>query len=154
MEAKEQVPDRTDLRNARVQLEKTGASVVLCRGTILAERYQRGVLPLLELIECDEDFSGCSAADKIVGRAAALLFVRLGVRAVYGEVMSRGALAVLSAHGIAAEYGVLTEGIQNRAGTGSCPMELAVQGIDEPEEAYRALRRKTDELRAKQEEKK
>lgn len=32
---------------------------------------------------------GCCAADKIVGKAAALLYVGLGVREVYASVMSR-----------------------------------------------------------------
>ena len=73
---------------------------------------------------------------------------RIGV-AVYGAVMSKGAVSVLSEHGIAAEYSTLTEGVRNRAGTGSCPMELAVQGIADPAEAYAALRRKADELRGK-----
>ena len=138
-----------DLDNARIHLEQCGASVVLCRDADLIEKYQRGIFPLLELLEDGADHTGYSAADKIVGRAAAFLFVRLGVRAVYGAVMSKGAVSVLSEHGIAAEYSTLTEGIRNRAGTGSCPMELAVQGIADPAEVYAALRRKADELRGK-----
>lgn len=68
-----------DLDNARIHLEQCGASVVLCRDADLIEKYQRGIFPLLELLEDGADHTGYSAADKIVGRAAAFLFVRLGV---------------------------------------------------------------------------
>ncbi len=94
---------------------------------------------MMEFLAAGRDLRGFSAADLVVGRAAAMLFVLAGVRSVYAETMSEGAREYLLAHGIPAEYGELTEGIRNRAGTGSCPMEAAVRGIDAPEEGYRVL---------------
>ena len=52
------------------------------------------------------DLSGFCAADRVVGRAAAMLFVKAGVHAVFAEVMSDGAAALLAAHGIDASCDV------------------------------------------------
>lgn len=95
---------------------------------------------MVHFLEQAVPLQGFSAADKVVGKAAALLFVRSGVRAVYAPVMSRQAVSVLSRNGIQAVYDTITEAILNRQGNGLCPMEAAVQGIEEPEAAFTAVR--------------
>ena len=61
---------------------------------------ERGVKPLLDFIENGPNLRGFSAADKIVGKAAALLYVLLGVKEVYAPVMSETALYTLAHNGI------------------------------------------------------
>ena len=92
------------------------------------------------------DVGGWSAADRIVGKAAAMLYVLLGVGEVHAEVMSEDALSLLAAHGISAECEVRSRTIKNRAGTDSCPMEKAVGGIADPAAAACAIGAKLDEL--------
>ena len=46
-----------------------------------------------------------------------------GVSEVYAEVVSRPALDLLTAEGIAVQYDVCVPAIINRAGTGICPVE-------------------------------
>ena len=58
---------------------------------------------VMSFIKSGLDLSGYSAADRIVGRAAALLFVA-GIREVYADVISDNAVAVLEAHGIPYDY--------------------------------------------------
>ena len=60
--------------------------------------------------------------------------------------MSSGGKRTLEEHGIVAECEVETERIINRLGTGMCPMEEAVEGIDNPLEAECAIRRKLSDL--------
>lgn len=48
---------------------------------------------------------------------------------------------MLSRFGVDHSYNVLTEGIVNREGTGPCPMEQAVKDIDDPREAFEAIRK-------------
>lgn len=151
MEQKAEEVYFSDLQRARELLRESGASVVLCKGENYVTKSQRGIRPLLEWEESGEDYGGWSAADKIVGRAAAFLFILLGVRAVYGEVMSEGAFRILSERGIAAEYGTLAQTIRNREGTGMCPMEQAVLAVTEPTDAPQVLRRALQHLRQKQE---
>ena len=136
-----------DLESARSLLEKGNCTCVLCRDGSTVTDSRRGVRPLLELLESETDFHGYSAADKVVGRAAALLYRLLGVREVYAAVISRGALEVLEAGNIAVCYDSLTDGIINRAGTGPCPMEAATRDITDPAQAPAAIRLALEKLR-------
>lgn len=43
---------------------------------------------MMRFIAEGRDLSGCSAADVIVGKASAMLFVKAGINEVYGKVMS------------------------------------------------------------------
>ncbi len=123
-------------------------TVVIKRGEeIVFKSAARGISPLVELIESGTDVSGCSAYDKIVGKAAALLYVKLGVSAVKAEVMSEAGARVLEKNGIAYDYDVFAKNIINRAGDGICPMECAVDGIDDPDAALDAVKTKLKELR-------
>lgn len=132
----------------RARLEREGLTCILQKGDAVLTSTQRGIRPLLEWIGANADTAGASAADRIVGRAAALLYVYMGVKEVYAEVLSEGGLAVFRGSGIRAEYGVLTPRIINRAGTGICPMEQAVLAVTDPAEALAALRARAQELRS------
>ena len=69
---------------------------------------------------------------------------------MYAATLSCGGRDVLATHGIRVEYGILTDCIRNRAGTGVCPMEQAVSGVDDPEIAYRLIGKRLSALRAGQ----
>lgn len=137
----------TDLALAKEKLD--GHSLCLCRNGKYITDDRRGISPMMALIADGADLAGYSAADVIIGRAAAMLFVRSGIAAVYGRVMSCGAREYLEERGIVCEFGELTEHIINRQGNDACPMEKAVAGIDDPDEGYEALVLKLRELQAK-----
>lgn len=107
---------------------------------------RRGVLPLLQLLNSNCDFPNGYAADKVVGRGAAVCYSLLHVGELWSDVISKPALELLEQHGIACEYGKLVDGIVNRAGNDCCPMEKAVLGIDDLDEALVALKRRQREL--------
>ena len=136
----------TDLQIAKEILQTQGFTCVLYKRGSMHTSMQRGVKPLVALLASGADFRDFSAADKVVGKATAFLYVLLGVKAVYSAVISKGALQVLQKAGIQAEYDTLVENIINRQGTGICPFEAAVAGIHDRDDAYRAIRRKMDEL--------
>ena len=118
-----------------------GYTCAFVRGAEEKTSRERGRLPLLRLCE-GSPWRGFSAADKIVGKAAALLYAYLGAKEVYAETLSRAGEDVLQAHGIACEYGVRTDTIVNHRGDGICPMEEAAQELSDPENAAKALRAK------------
>lgn len=128
-----------DLEKAKEILAQTGSTCVLCRDDLVYTATARGIRPLIDWLESGEDTCGFSAADKVVGKASALLYCLLGVRRVHGNVMSQSAVKVLRRNGIEAYWDRLTENIQNRAGTGLCPMEAATLHIDDPDEALPVL---------------
>ncbi len=96
---------------------------------------QRGVKPLLGLLENKQSLNGFSAADKVIGKAAAFLYVMLNPDEIYAGVISRAALHVLTENHIHVQYDILTEAIRNRTNTGFCPMETAVRNTIHPDEA-------------------
>lgn len=105
--------------------------------------HEKGIRPLvLWLAEDENALRGVVIADRIVGRAAAFLAVYGGAQAVYGEVMSEGAVSVLKNAGVAYRYKTLTDKIINRRGDGPCPMEQAVADITDPAQAAAVLRAK------------
>lgn len=110
---------------------------------------ERGVKPLLSLLDSSIDLSLASASDKVVGKAAAMLYVKLGIKELYASVLSKPALEVLTKNGISAEYGELVGAIRNRSGDGFCPMESAVINITDIDEAILAVKAKMAELSGK-----
>jgi len=101
---------------------------------------ESGIKPLLRIIDGNIDVKGCCAYDKIVGKAAALLYAYMGVKEVHAEVMSYGAEEVFAQYRISHSATVRADKILNRSGDGICPMEEAVAWIFSPEEALFAVR--------------
>ncbi len=135
-----------DLEKAIETLEATGATCVACKDNTVYSSTQRGVKPLLTWLDNCTDMMGYSCADRVVGKGAALLYCLLGVRRVYGKVMSVAAVKVFRANGIEASWGCLTEAIMNRAKNGPCPIENACLAYDEPEDALPVIRRTLERL--------
>ena len=134
---------------ARELLTSGGYTCVLCLGeTVLCSR-ERGVKPLLGWLDSGKVEVGFSAADKVVGRAAAFLYVLLGASEVYADIMSEPAREVLMAHGVLCEAHQTVPAIRNRAGDGFCPMESAVRDISDPVEALDAIRETLRRLASK-----
>ena len=135
------------LESAKSRLREEGLTCVLCKGEQTYTSTQRGVKPLVTWLESNLDFHGCSAADKVVGRATAFLYVLLGARALYAHVISRPALEVLRNAGIYVEYEQAVPHIINRKGDGICPFEAAVLDMEEPSLAYEAIRNKMKQMK-------
>lgn len=130
----------TDQEQAVLALQR-GCTCAACRDGIRYESTVRGVKPLLQWLDEGVDLMGFSAADKAVGKAAAMLYCLLGVRRVYAQVISVGAVKLLRAQGIETSWAVLTEHIRNRAKTGLCPLEAALLHEDDPERGLAIVRR-------------
>ncbi len=136
----------TDLELAKEQLIKDDCTCVLRKDDSMYCSHARGVKPLLNLLDSGEDYNGYSAADKVVGKAAAMLYALLGVSKVHAFVISEKALEVLAGSGIEVTYDTLVDRIHNRTNTGFCPMEDAVWKIDDLQEGLQAVREKVAQL--------
>ena len=91
----------------------------------------RGISALLIAVEEERAVSHgpLDWGDKLVGRAAALLFTLVHPRSVFALTMSAGAQGVLRTADIPFTCDALIVDVLNRTGTGPCPMEAAVSGI-------------------------
>lgn len=148
---------RTDknalLREAKKLLQSEGCTLaVVFAGGGRFTSDGKGVRPLLECIDrYGAALRGAAVADRVTGRAAALLYAGAGVTAVYAAVLSREAEEALKQHGIQIEADTLVPRIVNRTGDGLCPMETSVLGISDPAEARKAIERRLAELTAQKE---
>ena len=121
---------------ARQKLINGGYTCVLLTDGFEYTSYDRGVKPLLALLQSNRSFSGAFAADKCVGAGAAHLYVLLGIRAVWANVISASAIEVLKNNQIEVYYDKSVPYIINRKGDGMCPIESAVASAKSSTEAY------------------
>lgn len=75
--------------------------------------------------------------DKVIGKAAAMLIVRMGIQKVHGELMSEFGMKVFENFSIHYSFTTLVPRI-------SCKTEELLLNIDEPEAAYLILCKRAD----------
>jgi hypothetical protein len=127
------------LQNATERLKNEAFTCVMTDGSTTLSTTERGIKPLLGWLNSRADFHQYVAADRVVGKAAAFLYVLLGIRAVYAEIVSIPAAQVLNRYGIPLFYDTQVNAIRNRTQDGFCPMESAVWEIDDPQQAKKAI---------------
>ena len=108
----------------------------------------RGIAPLIEAIDAigRVNLRGVVTADRVVGKAAALLNLYMGASEVHAGVISSGAKKLLSEHGVGYEYLEDTDVVKAKDGVVFCPFEKLVWDVSDPEEAYALIRAKLAEL--------
>ena len=139
---------RLEQAKAALVGEITFAAVLMDGSVVTSEK--KGIAPMMALLKEDMTvLQGACVADRVIGRAAALLMEKAGVAAAFGEVVSSHALKAFLKNKIPFSYEKEVEYIINRTKTGMCPMEQTVLQIEDAEEAYEALKIKLAELSAK-----
>ena len=139
----------SDLEKAKTYLKEEDCTCVLCRDDQLFSSKHRGVRPLLDFLDSGKDFSGFSAADKVVGKATAFFYCLLGVREIHAGILSDAAAEVLNQASISFSCDSRVPTIRNRDNTGPCPMEQATKDISDPYSALIAVRRTLESLQKK-----
>ena len=128
----------TNLELAKNNLR--GHTICLAKDGKILTSDSRGISPMMNFLAEGVDLRGFSVADLVVGKAAAMLFVKAGIKEVFAKTLSESGKKVLEEHGIHFEAEILTERIINRLGTDICPMEKAVSFTDDVEEGYLKLK--------------
>jgi hypothetical protein len=129
-----------EIARRRLEEEKLTMAIVKRRRVVFATK-SHGVAGFIEAIEkvksrlCD-----ASVADKVVGKAIALLCVYAKVKSVYAETISKAAKSVLESNSICLEHGRLVDRILSADKTGICPFEQLMEEITNPTEAYVRLK--------------
>lgn len=134
---------------AKNSLKENKYTCVLFNGKKQIVSFKTGIKPLLYLTQKGTNLSGYVLADKIVGKAVALLALNFGIIEVFAETLSVSAKEILIKHNIAVSYETLTEKIINRQGTDICPMEKTVLNTFDPKQAFILLKNKVNELKNK-----
>lgn len=134
----------TNLEKAKKILDEGNYALVLVSDNDIQTDTLRGVHPLLN--RYGKDFSSYSAADKVIGKGAALLYAGLKIKEVYCRTISIPALEVMIAYQIKVTYDNLVPNIFNHFKTGFCPIETATKDVKTPEEAIPLIIAKLKEL--------
>ncbi len=141
-----------EIYKAKKELKISGCSAVYInkRKKTHEKSYEKGIKPILTWLKNPKKpLEEAVFADKIIGKAAAMLLVKARVKKVYGETLSKSAAAVFNKYGIRYSYGKMADYIVNRTNTGLCPMEKTVLNIENIEDAFIALQQKSEELNGK-----
>lgn len=137
----------SNLEKAVKILSEGGYTCVICSDTDTQISEQRGIAPLLKWLDERKKLSEYSAADKVVGKGAAYLYILLEIKEIYAHVISRPAYDILQEYGIPVSYKTMTELIRNRDNTGFCPIESTVMKIDNRYQALTAIRNKLEYMK-------
>ncbi len=132
----------TDIEIAKQKLQSDSLAFVIAKnGEILRTGTQNGVSELIDAVETLGDAAhNAVLADKIVGKAVAMVARTAQIRQVYSPLMSQAACDALTVDKIPYEYERLVPLILNKRNDGLCPMEQLTLPIADPSEAVAALR--------------
>jgi len=141
-----------DLERAREILKEEKLTLVIVKnGEVIFSSGSPGINSILQAIESLGDYiSGASAADKVVGKAAALLFAYSRIKGVYAVTLSIEGLNVLRKNRILIKYEELVPRILDKSGKNICPFEEIALKIESPSQAYEELKRLAEEIMRKQ----
>lgn len=121
----------------------TGVTCAVIQKDKVYQAHTSGIQPLLDWLKVEAcPLTNGDVADRVVGKAAALLFRYANIRSLYAEVISEHAIQALENSGIAVSYGTRVPYIINRRHDGMCPMESLVLDETDPKRAYERLKQK------------
>ena len=132
-----------DLEIAKEHLHRAQAAIAIVKnGEIVFETRSHRISGFLEAIDrLGSRLEYSSIADRVAGKAVALLCVYIGAKAVYADVLSKKAKTVFDDNRITYESKELVENILDASKSKLCPFEERAKDILDPNEAYQAFRK-------------
>jgi hypothetical protein len=131
-----------DLYVAEQRLKQKNLALVIARrGKVVFETNSQGISGLLKAIEeLDKAAKGSSVADRILGKAAALLYIYAEVFAVFAVTASEKGIRALRDHNVLCRFENKVPYILNYKRNDICPFEKLVINITNSKEAYEKLK--------------
>ncbi len=138
-----------DLDIARNELHSKGLTLVVVKGgKIIYETHSHRISGFMEAIDkFERDVEYSCVADRVVGKAVALLCVYASIEGVYAEVLSRQAQAVLENQKVFYQFGEVVDTVLDSRRTGTCPFERVAASLSDPEQAYEAFKKMQENLK-------
>ncbi len=132
----------TDLEIAKTELYEENLTLAIVKnGRLLYSTKNSKISGFLEAIDkLGVQLEGASLADRVAGRAVALLSAYVKIREVYASVVSRRALSVFKQYKIITSWNELVDNVLDEKKSGVCPFEKAAAELTEPRTAYDTFR--------------
>ncbi len=140
----------SDLDIAKSKLyEKELTLTIVKNGEVIFETDSHRISGFLGAIEkFGAELEGASVADRVAGKAIALLCVYAKISAVYAEILSRKAKTIFEENQVSHEWKKLVANVLDLNKSGVCPFEKAASGISDPKDSYRAFKALQETLKA------
>jgi hypothetical protein len=123
--------------------------VIVKNGEVMFETRSHRISGFLGAIEqLGDELEGASVADRVAGKAIALLCVYAKIKEVYAEILSKKAKAVFEENRISCEWKELVDNVLDLDKSGVCQFEKAADGISDPNDAYRTFKTLQESLKA------
>jgi len=134
--------DNPDIRLAKRRLHENNLNLVIVkRERIVFETGAHGIGGFLLAVEkLGKKMVGSAVADRIVGRAAALLCAYGEVASVFAVTISEDGMQILRENAIPCEYENVVSNILSYDRTDICPFEKLAADLRNPKEAYAKLK--------------
>ena len=127
-----------DLEIAKSTLKEKGLTLVIVKnGQVLFQTDSHrisGFIDAIEQVGCR--LTGAAVADRVVGKALALLCVYAEIHEVYAEVLSEKAKMLFEQYNVVCQWQQLVDNVLDLTKTGVCPFEEAAAEISDPENSY------------------
>jgi hypothetical protein len=132
----------SDLEIAEKRLHERKLTLIIIKGgEILFETRSHRISGFLGAIErYGDELVGASLADRVAGKAVALLCVYAGIKEVYAEVLSKKAKEFFEKTGVCIEWKELVDNVLDLNRSGVCPFEKTAEDISDPKDAYKAFK--------------
>ena len=139
-----------DLEIAKKQLyEKDLTLAIVKNGTVLFQTDSHRISGFVGAIEkFGAQLNGASVADRVAGKALAMLCVYAGIRQVYAEVLSKKAQAVFEDNQILFEWKEIVDNVLDMNKAGVCPFEKVAVDIADPKESYGAFKALLEKMKS------
>jgi hypothetical protein len=127
-----------DIEIAKKQLlDKELTLAIAKNGQVIFQTDSHRISGFIHAIDTlGTQLNGASVADRVAGKALALLCIYAGINEIYAEVLSKKAQALFDEKGIACQWNQLVDNVLDLSKTNMCPFEKAAESINNPQDSY------------------
>ena len=129
------------IRIAKEYMENNNLKMVVNKdGEIVAKSTDRGIKPIYDVyVEQFEKLKGAFVADRITGKAAAMLLAQGEISGIYTDLISEPAVEIFDKKGINIQYMKRVPHILNRDKDGMCPIETISRNVGNVDELIEGI---------------
>jgi hypothetical protein len=140
----------TDLEIAKSELYEENLKLVIVKNSkVLFSTKSNRISGFLDAIDkFGNSLEGSSVADRVVGKAIALLCAYAKIKEIHAEILSRKAHSILKTNGILYHWSNMVDNILDASKTGICPFEKTATQITDPEKAFKTFQALREKLKS------
>lgn len=124
------------------ELNNTDYSLIIVKNNNVQYRSkEESVSSIVSLMDNEPDLLKDSiVADKIIGRAVAMVCDHASVKYCYGSIISEGAVDIFNRNNLPFNFNQKVKAIRNRDNTDLCPIEKLTQNTNDSREGIKKIK--------------